>query len=387
MDSLSQIVLGAAIGEAVLGRKAGNKAAMWGAVLGTIPDLDVVPGNLFIESTIDRLLFHRGFSHSIIFSLLFAWPCAWLIKVHPKIMLSLFLALIYGTLVIGIPSVLFTVITTVIFAAIGFAIFKTKEMPPLGKLKEWTLLAFIALLTHPILDAFTSYGTQLYWPFKERVAWNTIFVADPIYTVPFLICVIAFLFFRRTSKVRRRLNYLGLFLSCSYLAFTVFNKQHINSIFEKNLVQQNISYSTYQTKPMPLNNLLWSITINGKDSMYLGYYSLLDENENINFISFNKNHEIGEIINDQKEYNRLTFFSDNYYVLEQRGDTIHYGDLKFGIMGTGDTKPTRFIMSYDILNTESGTEFIQNFRKEAPKEGEFGMLMDRVKGKKFQDKY
>lgn len=387
MDSLSQIVLGAAVGEAVLGRKAGNKAALWGAVIATIPDLDVIPGNLFMESTVDRLLFHRGFSHSIVFSLLFAWPIAWLIKIHPKIMLSLFLALVYGTLVIGISGITFIAITSLVFAAVGFAIYKARQMPPVGTVKEWTILAFLTLVTHPLLDAFTSYGTQLFWPLKERVAWNTIFVADPLYTVPFLLCVIAFLFFNRTSNVRRWINYLGLFLSCSYLAFTVFNKQHINSIFEKNLAQKNISYSGYQSKPMPLNNLLWSVTVNGKDSIYMGYYSLLDENQDVNFLSFYKNHELGENINDQKEFERLAFFSNDYYLLEQRGDTIYYGDLKFGILDAGNTKPTRFVMSYDILNSDHGSTFIQNFRKEAPKEGEFGILMDRVKGKKFNSVY
>ena len=84
MDSLTQIVLGAAVGEAVLGKKVGNKAALWGGIIATIPDLDVIPGNLIVESSIDQLLFHRGFSHSILFSVLFAFPFAWLIKKYPE---------------------------------------------------------------------------------------------------------------------------------------------------------------------------------------------------------------------------------------------------------------------------------------------------------------
>ncbi|MDG1145628.1 MAG: metal-dependent hydrolase, partial [Flavobacteriales bacterium] len=68
MDSLTQIVLGAAVGELVLGKKIGNRAMVWGAVGGTIPDLDVL-GKFFLTN-IDNLAFHRGFSHSILFSLL-----------------------------------------------------------------------------------------------------------------------------------------------------------------------------------------------------------------------------------------------------------------------------------------------------------------------------
>lgn len=63
MDSLTQIVLGAAVGEAVLGKKVGNKAMFYGAIAGTIPDLDVYVGKLF--DTVTALEIHRGFTHSV----------------------------------------------------------------------------------------------------------------------------------------------------------------------------------------------------------------------------------------------------------------------------------------------------------------------------------
>ena len=65
MDSLTQIVLGASVGEAVLGKKVGNKAALYGAIAGTIPDLDVLAGYFVDEIT--AIEWHRGFSHSILF--------------------------------------------------------------------------------------------------------------------------------------------------------------------------------------------------------------------------------------------------------------------------------------------------------------------------------
>lgn len=71
MDSLTQIVLGAACGEAVLGKKIGNKALLFGAIGGTIPDLDVLVGSWIYGNEIDAMLFHRGFMHSIFFLL---WP-------------------------------------------------------------------------------------------------------------------------------------------------------------------------------------------------------------------------------------------------------------------------------------------------------------------------
>ena len=61
MDSLTQIALGAAVGEATVGRKAGKKGALWGAALGTLPDLDVV-ASLFLDP-VASLSVHRAATH------------------------------------------------------------------------------------------------------------------------------------------------------------------------------------------------------------------------------------------------------------------------------------------------------------------------------------
>ena len=76
MDSITQATLGAAIGEAVLGKKIGNKAMLWGAIAGTLPDLDVIFLPFYNE--IQRISIHRGYSHSIIVSLLLGTLLAWI---------------------------------------------------------------------------------------------------------------------------------------------------------------------------------------------------------------------------------------------------------------------------------------------------------------------
>ena len=84
MDSLTQIVLGAAVGEAVLGKKVGNKAMLFGAIAGTIPDLDVLTCFLSNDA-LTAIEWHRGFSHSIVFSMIFAPIFGWLVyKIVPK---------------------------------------------------------------------------------------------------------------------------------------------------------------------------------------------------------------------------------------------------------------------------------------------------------------
>src|SRR5690606_10728227 len=130
MDSLTQIVLGAAVGEAVLGRKAGNKAMFYGAIAGTIPDLDII-ATLFTD-TVTATELHRGFSHSMVFSILMAPIFGWFIS--------------------------------------------NMEKKSQIHWKEWSWLMFWGVFTHPILDSFTTGGTQLFWPLEIRLAVKNIFV-------------------------------------------------------------------------------------------------------------------------------------------------------------------------------------------------------------------
>ncbi|MGY8910444.1 MAG: metal-dependent hydrolase, partial [Flavobacteriales bacterium] len=173
MDSLTQIILGAAVGEAVLGRKIGNKAMLYGAIAGTIPDLDVISS--FFTDTVSALEIHRGFTHSIFFSVVFAPIFAFLVT--------------------------------------KFETYK--------KLKDWSWLFFWAFITHPILDAQTTWGTQLFWPLDIRLAFKNVFVIDPLYTIPFLVFLILAMLQKRGTQKRRFYNNLGLIISCSYLVITL----------------------------------------------------------------------------------------------------------------------------------------------------------------------
>jgi len=78
MDSITQATLGGAIGEALLGKKIGSKGALLGAIIATIPDLDIVL--LPFYSAVERISIHRGFSHSILFSLIGAFIIAFVLS-------------------------------------------------------------------------------------------------------------------------------------------------------------------------------------------------------------------------------------------------------------------------------------------------------------------
>ena len=196
MDSLTQIVLGAACGEAVLGKKIGNRALLFGAIGGTIPDLDVFFGELLYNNQIDAMAFHRGFMHSFLFAILAA----------------------------------------VAFGILVFWVYNRGKRHNMTTRKDWIWLFFASIFTHPILDSFTAYGTQLFVPFSnQRVAFNNIAVADPLYTLPFLVALIIMMCFNRTSVKRRLFLKIGFGISSLYMLFTFMIKYHVHGVYKKSL--------------------------------------------------------------------------------------------------------------------------------------------------------
>lgn len=286
MDSLTQIVLGAAVAEAVGGRKMGNKAAMWGAIAGTIPDLDVLIMRFY--HPIDAALMHRGFSHSIIFALIMGPALGWLIHRLYK---------------------------------------KRYEQ------KTWIWLFFLSIITHPILDIFTNYGTEFLWPFNYRITFNSVFVVDPLYTVPFLLCILIALFLKRDNRWRSKINNFGLYYSSAYLLWGIIIKLTVLSNSTEYFSSNGLKTRNSMVTPMPLTSFYWMILAEDDTNYYIGYKSL--------FYDFNKN-DIDTIRKDRKLFNQLRwpdkdyteqlkFISNGYYTTEQCGDTFKFYDLRFGV--------------------------------------------------------
>ncbi|GAB5562994.1 MAG: metal-dependent hydrolase [Winogradskyella sp.] len=295
MDSITQMVLGAACGEAVLGKKIGNKAVLFGAIGGTIPDLDVFVGSLLYANEIDGMLFHRGFMHSILFSILGAFLFGWL----------------------------------------TFKLYDKGKRRGSTTQKDWILLFFWSLLTHMFLDSFTPYGTQLFAPFSNyRVAFNNIAVADPIYTVPFLICLITLMFYNRKNKKRRFWLKMSLGMSSAYMIFTLVNKVHIDSVFESSLQTEKISYTRFSTQPAILNNILWYGIAETENNYHVGFYSLLDRtNQFSDWKIIPKDRTIS--ISDFEDIKDLAWFSNGYYNAESLGDGNYlYKDLRYPLVKT-----------------------------------------------------
>ncbi|MCB0284459.1 MAG: metal-dependent hydrolase [Calditrichaeota bacterium] len=301
MDSLSQIVLGASVGQLVLGNEARNKALVWGAVAGTLPDLDIIPG-MFVE-TVTRMEIHRGFSHSFLFAITASPVLGWLVsKIHKKDQIPWY---------------------------------------------KWGWLFFWGIVTHFLLDSFTTWGTQIFYPFEYRVAARSIFVIDPLYTIPFMVFVV-WLAFLKDHRKRRILNLLGLGISSLYLLITVINKNIANHHFEAELERQNIEWTRYDSYPTPFNSILWAVNVETKDGFYIGYYSLLNNNRAINFTYFPQNKSLlADYMQDDK-IQRLIKMSKNWYIARNEEGKLIYNDLRFGTPDTDLSENSKFVFSYVI---------------------------------------
>jgi len=285
MDSITQIALGAAVGESVLGRRIGNKAMLWGAIVGTLPDLDVfVP----LGDVVRDFTYHRSVTHSLLMLALATPLLVWLInRVHPSL----------------------------------------REHRT-----RWAVMVYLVLATHALLDGFTAYGTQLLWPIVTTpVSWSTVFIIDPLYTLPLLIGVIAALVMTRASDRGHLLNRYGLIASTLYLSWTVAAKLMVENRIETELQAQNIDHGKIFTTPAPFNSLLWRAVVMDASGYYEAYYSVLDGDGGIGFSHYSSDQSLLDGIEDSWPVQRLQWFSRGIYSVSLRQQDIVISDLRMGV--------------------------------------------------------
>ncbi len=292
MDSLTHIVFGAALGEVILGQKVGKKALWLGAIANSIPDLDVF---LVFGDPIREITIHRGFSHSFLFPFLAAPPLAWLADKFFK-------------------------------DKIGFL--------------SWFWFFFFLIITHPILDSLTTYGTQFFLPFSDyRVNFSSLFIIDFLFTIPLLAASIA-CWIAQTNHPKRKLWAKSALIISSFYVFTGFaSKTYASHVFEQQLQQKGIETNHRMTGVTPFNLLLWYNVAEVDSGYFIGDYSLLDKDQNVNFSFIKRNEKILETIKEEYAINRLIWFSNGYFAVEKVGEEIRFFTLKFGTTGFDLSKP------------------------------------------------
>ena len=413
MDSLTQIILGAAVGEACLGKRIGNRAMLWGAIAGTIPDLDVI-SNLWL-TPLQGLVAHRGITHSLFFAIVFSFIIAWLVKRYydsnlytkkgirrlSALLGSLAVISFFGGLtslfyIFGVGSMALALIGGALMAFGIYVVYRTWKYYGLVEtpinIKEgywaWYNFFFWTIFTHPILDCFTVYGTQLWAPFDHtRVAWNNVAVADPGYTVPFGILLIAVSLYHRESAMRARLTRIMIAFSIGYMALTFVNKYYIDQIFENTLKQEGIVANRYMSNPTILNNILWSATAETDSAYFQGSYSHFDKEKKFKLVRIPKQHHLlGPHVENDSTLNILKWFSKDYYSVLQRADgKLQFNDMRYGVynaMKAGITEDD-FIFKFVLVKDVKGKYRLDGDAGRPPKGKEremMSVLWNRIKG-------
>ena len=287
MDSISQLALGAALGVAVVGRKAGvGKAALWGAVAGTLPDLDVFWDH---GDPISNMVLHRAESHSLLWLSLFSLPmAAFVARMHSQW--------------------------------------------PLWR--HWWLAIGLTLVTHPLLDWMTVYGTQLALPFTNQpYAIGSIFIVDPFYTLPLLVGVVwaSVVKTKSYAGVGLRANQFGLTISTLYLFWGLAAQAHVTRIAKSDLVKKGVDFSHVLVTPTPFNSLLWRVVAISDDQYLEGFYSVFDTQASIVFDYFPRGKELSKRVESNTGLRQIRAFSQGFYKVHEESGKVLVTDLRMGI--------------------------------------------------------
>lgn len=314
----------------------GKRAMLWGALANNAPDIDVIPAQF--QSIPDSLLSHRGFTHSILFALIIPPVLAWLFQ----------------------------------------RMYQKKDYG----IQTWYYIFASGFFVHILIDSFTNYGTGWFEPFSHyRVSFNTIFVADPFYTIALLVSFIVLLILRYNAPSRNYFLYGGLIISSLYLLFTFVNKISINHSFEKSLQAEKITSYQFITTPTPLNNLLWYDLAKNKDGFYIGYRSVFDGPSDVKITFVPRNDSLlGDLRNDPGVKKLIRFSQDYYCITQSDSGGINFHDMRFGQIGGWANPQAPFVFSYHITEGTGNNANINQGRFEAATGEAFQSLLDRIKG-------
>lgn len=294
MDSITQAVLGASIQGALLGRWQGRRALLYGALLGTLPDLDVL---VDYGDAVADMTYHRSFSHSLF--------------------------------VLSALAMLITLLA------------RRLRPNPAYSARRLFLAIWLALITHPLLDAFTSYGTQLLWPLPmPPVAWSSVFIIDPLYTLPLLVAVVV----GAIRGLRERPQWLAvsaLCLSSVYLASTLAGKWMAEQQVREVLSQRGIQADRLFSTPTPLNSLLWRVIVIEGGDYHEALVGWLDRAPP-RLERIPRGGELAKVLRHSPQHQRLDWFTQRVLRYDRIGNQLIVTDLRLGMTGF---HPFRFVFA------------------------------------------
>lgn len=271
----------------MLGRQHGRKAIIAGAVLGTLPDLDIV---IRYSDPLSQMINHRGFSHSLFVLTAFSVILTWLIW----------------------------------------------RWRPRTDYTHWRLFLtiWLILITHVAIDAFTSYGTQLWWPLRPTPAsWSSVFIIDPFYTVPLLLAVLVALIAGLRPTLRRTLTWV-LLAGAGYLFASLGVKHWAEHRVVHFLHQQGYRPVAVFSSPQPFNIVLWRVVARTENGQFVEAVTGLLDRRPPEYIEFPSNSELGDALTQRHYIDGLRWFTGDWLRYDEIDGQMVVSDLRMGI-GTG----------------------------------------------------
>lgn len=317
MDSIAQFLMGAAVGQAVLGPKNKAKGALIGGLAGSVQDLDVL---LIGRSTlIEQFILHRGFSHSFIFCVIVA------------------LLLAFGSQKLKFIKASFS---------------------------RWTIFWFLVFFTHVLLDLCTTWGTQILWPNPTRFSLDCLFIIDPIVWLILIIsCILA------KIKAKPLIAKIGVFLIGGYICLSLLFQQYIHYQLKPFFKSNQMIATKVLVRPTAFNIFYWSVTVvTPSDNLLMGYVHVFKFSDSLMWLEPLKQNTHLLKKYHAKDLAAFIKLTKGFYVLSEKKDELWIHDARFGMIGGWQQpKKPRFVFNY-ILNPKTGT-FTQH-RDAMPDAGE-----------------
>lgn len=284
MDSITHLFYGGAIAAAIAPARHRRAALLAGAALNTLPDLDILPLALF-DNPLVVLTWHRSATHS------------WLV----------------------LPFVAWTL----------WAFYRRRGGRVAESPVRWWWAIFACLMAHPLLDSFTVYGTQLLWPLPMRpVMWSSLFIIDPLFTLPwFVACVVAW--FAGGTKRGGRALALGIALGVGYVGWSLVAKALVARAAVPALATRGLADAPWFSVPAPLTTMRWRVVAMAPGGYVEGERRIGDAAP-MAFRFHASQTAALQAAADLPAVRRLTWFNHGFEKAEVRAGTLVLSDLRMG---------------------------------------------------------
>jgi inner membrane protein len=296
MDTVTQALLGAVVGQTAFSRTLGRRALVWGAVGGVLPDLDVLA--IAVDGPFAEFRYHRGITHSLFFGPVVGPLLGWLL----------------------------------------WRLLRWRGRSDPGPLSAWMGLFTLALFTHPLIDVFTVYGTQLFAPFSaKRVAWNALGIIDPFYTGILVAALVAGFLLRRQPARVRNAGFAALVLSWSYMFYGLWLNGRAEVDVRAALAAQGHPDALVRVYPTILQPYLRRVVVRTGDEVRVGLYTPFRPGEPVLESFRETRHPLLEALERTPEGSLFTWFALGEVTGRVRAQgaafIVELDDLRYGLPG------------------------------------------------------